>query len=138
MIQLIAGGLMLVGVFTATMDESIKNFFLLDNLALQRITIELLDNTIKFTENGKEAIDILQQQHFDIILMDCMMPEMNGYEATQYIRKLDTNKASIPIIAMTADTHLRKQCIENGMNDMLSKPVDQQMLDQILKRLLVA
>ena len=82
--------------------------------------------------NGKIAVDKLQNKEgnkpFDIILMDLQMPEMNGFEATEYIRK--TMKSSIPIIALTADvtTVDVAKCKAVGMNDYISKPVDERLL----------
>jgi CheY-like chemotaxis protein len=74
--------------------------------------------------NGKIAIDLLQQQDYDLILMDIEMPDMNGYEATKYIREeLESN---VPIIALTAHAMPgeREKCLQLGMNDYLSKPID--------------
>lgn len=74
--------------------------------------------------NGKIAIHLLQQQDYDLILMDIEMPVMNGYEATKYIREeLESN---VPIIALTAHAMPgeREKCLELGMNDYLSKPID--------------
>ena len=78
--------------------------------------------------NGKIAIEKLQQKPYDIILMDLQMPEMNGFEATNYIR--NTMHSNIPILALTADvttTDLAK-CKAVGMNDYISKPVDERLL----------
>ena len=76
---------------------------------------------------------------FDVILMDVMMPKMNGYEATKAIRKLDDrlDGATIPIIAMTANAfdEDRKAAIECGMNGFLSKPIQMEELVQTLRRI---
>ena len=68
-----------------------------------------------------------------MILMDCHMPEMNGYEATKNIRK---NGNDIPIIAMTADAMVgtKEACLEIGMNDYISKPIDSGVLKSVLSR----
>jgi len=78
--------------------------------------------------NGKIAIEKLEEKSFDIILMDLQMPEMNGFEATEYIRK--KLKLTVPIIALTADvtTVDVAKCKEVGMNDYISKPVDERLL----------
>ncbi len=78
--------------------------------------------------NGKIAVDKLKKNNYDIILMDLQMPEMNGFEATEYIRK--TMKLNIPIIALTADvtTVDVAKCKAVGMNDYISKPVDERLL----------
>jgi signal transduction histidine kinase/CheY-like chemotaxis protein len=82
--------------------------------------------------NGVQAIEALEQQSFDLILMDCQMPIMDGFEATRHIRNLPSTVASVPIIAVTAnamseDRHL---CLEVGMNDYLCKPIDAQILNR--------
>jgi CheY-like chemotaxis protein len=74
--------------------------------------------------NGKIAIELLQEQEYDLVLMDIEMPDMNGYEATTYIREeLGSN---VPIIALTAHAMPgeREKCLQLGMNDYLSKPID--------------
>jgi two-component system CheB/CheR fusion protein len=79
-------------------------------------------------DNGKIAIEKLQTETYDIILMDLKMPEMNGFEATEYIR--NTMKLNIPIIALTADvtTVDLEKCKAVGMNDYVSKPLDERIL----------
>jgi CheY-like chemotaxis protein len=77
--------------------------------------------------NGREAVEILSAQNFDLVLMDCHMPEMNGYDATEAIRNLpDSVTSEIPIIAMTANAMAKDQerCLAIGMNDYLSKPFE--------------
>lgn len=84
--------------------------------------------------NGKIAIEKLESQNFDLILMDLQMPEMNGYEATKHIR--ETLKSQIPIIALTADVTTAdvEKCRSYGMNDYVSKPIDDKLLyTKILK-----
>lgn len=78
--------------------------------------------------NGKIAIEKLKSASFDIVLMDLQMPEMNGFEATEYIRKV--LKVNIPIIALTADvtTADLAKCKAVGMNDYIAKPVDERLL----------
>ena len=84
--------------------------------------------------DGTEALAVLEDRQFDIILMDCQMPEMSGYEATFSIRereRADAEQGSpasrIYIIAMTANTEAdnRSTCMQSGMDDYINKPVDQ-------------
>ena len=82
--------------------------------------------------NGREVLDLLKHVHYDIILMDCQMPEMDGYEATTAIRQLDSAKNKIVIVAMTANAMKedRDRCIASGMDDYLSKPIRKEDLAQ--------
>ena len=99
-----------------------------DNLQNQEIAIAFLDNLgIKtvVSNNGKEALEALERDDFNVILMDCQMPIMDGYEASKQIRKIDKFK-DLPIIAMTANAMQgnKQKCIDAGMNDYISKPLD--------------
>ena len=94
------------------------------------IKIILLDFgfDIDIVNNGKVAIEYLQKNTYDIVLMDLQMPVMNGFEATTYIR--NTLNSQIPIIALTADVTTAdvEKCIALGMNDYISKPIDEKQL----------
>ncbi len=91
--------------------------------------------TIIDAQNGQAALDILRQHHdIDLILMDVMMPIMDGYTAMRQIRKDDTLK-HLPIIALTAKALKgdRQKCIQAGADDYLSKPVDYDGLIRLAK-----
>ncbi len=83
-------------------------------------------------ENGLIALDLVKANRYDVIFMDCMMPEMNGYEATRAIRsgQAGHENRSIPIIALTANAMQgdREACLESGMSDFLTKPIDPAVL----------
>eukprot|EP01132_Coremiostelium_polycephalum_P007379 gene7379-9064_t len=102
--------------------------------------------TFNVAKNGIEAVNMTQHNAYDLILMDCQMPEMDGFEATQIIRKLETEK-KIPtppagkhdhviIIALTANSAIedREKCIKVGMNDFLQKPVNCAALMRMIKK----
>jgi CheY-like chemotaxis protein len=98
-----------------------------DNRVNQRVVEGLLTKfgfTIELANNGQEALQMAQQNHYDLLFMDCQMPEMDGYEATQAIRKHHDAK-SLPIVAMTANAMEgdMEKCIASGMNDYISKPL---------------
>jgi CheY-like chemotaxis protein len=107
---------------------------LVEDIALNQLLMKTLLDDIGFeidiAADGKIAIEKLQESRFDIVLMDLQMPEMNGFEATTYIRKV--MKSTIPIIALTADvtTADASKCLEVGMDDYLAKPVDEKLLYQ--------
>ncbi len=84
--------------------------------------------------NGREVLNLLECIHYDIILMDCQMPEIDGYETTRVIRQLDSEKSKIVIMAMTANAMKedRDRCIDCGMDDYLSKPIRKEDIAQKL------
>jgi two-component system, sensor histidine kinase SagS len=86
-------------------------------------------------ENGKLAMEYLENDLPDIILMDCHMPEMDGYEATRRI-KGDIRIKDIPVIAMTANAldSDRQKCMDAGMNDFITKPFDRKELEDLMYR----
>ena len=115
-------------------DTEVKNIKVLvaEDIALNQLLMKTLLDDFGFerdiASNGKIAIDMLQKKSYDIILMDLQMPEMNGFEATEYIRHEMNSK--IPIIALTADvtTVDLAKCKAVGMNDYIAKPVDEKLL----------
>jgi CheY-like chemotaxis protein len=88
-------------------------------------------------DNGAIAVEELAKNEYDMILMDLMMPVMNGYEATEFVREnMQEPKKSIPIIAVSADVtkDIKEKCLKVGMNDYISKPYTQQELIQLIKK----
>jgi CheY-like chemotaxis protein/HPt (histidine-containing phosphotransfer) domain-containing protein len=111
-----------------------------DNALIQRVMIGFLENwghEVRLAENGRIALESIQREHFDLILMDVEMPEMNGLDATAAIRAhehKDTGRT--PIIALTAEamTGDRERCLAGGMDDYISKPVDPKALYALIQR----
>jgi CheY-like chemotaxis protein len=98
----------------------------------REIAIDLLSDvgvSCDFAENGREAVELVSSNHFDLILMDMQMPEMDGLEATRQIRQL-AGCATLPIVAMTANafTEDRERCRVAGMTDFMTKPIDPDVL----------
>ncbi|MBK5271878.1 MAG: response regulator, partial [Bacteroidia bacterium] len=118
----------------AELDSEIKNIKVLvvEDIALNQLLMKTLLDEFGFERdiaaNGKIAIEKLQAKTYDIILMDLQMPEMNGFEATKFIRESMNSK--IPIIALTADvtTADLAKCKAVGMNDYIAKPVNEKLL----------
>jgi signal transduction histidine kinase/CheY-like chemotaxis protein len=110
-----------------------------DNMINQKVAVRFLERLgyrSICAANGLEAIKLVDEITFDIILMDCQMPEMDGFEATRRIRALDGECSRIPIIAMTAGAMKgdRDLCLESGMDDYISKPVKPETLTEAIMR----
>jgi len=110
-----------------------------DNPTNQKLALTLLKRagySVDVVENGQMAIEALQRFSYDLILMDVQMPEMNGFEAAQAIREKEGDRKHTPIIAMTAHAMKkdRERCLEAGMDDYVSKPIDPQELFDTINR----
>ncbi len=104
-----------------------------DSLVNQKVALNQLKNLgyeADVAANGQEVLDLLTKIHYDLILMDCQMPEVDGYEATQEIRRSPGKIKDTIVIAMTANAMKedRARCLDAGMNDYISKPVRQEEL----------
>jgi signal transduction histidine kinase len=115
-----------------------------DNDINQVVTKTVLANAgyqCDIVENGKQALEALSNAAYDLVLMDCQMPEMDGFEATKRFRADEASKTqskSVPIIALTANamTGDRERCLDAGMTDYLSKPIDPLKLIELIERYL--
>jgi len=111
-----------------------------DNTVNQQIALKMLMKLgcrADAVANGHEALDALRQIPYDLIVMDCQMPEMDGYEATAIIRKSDSlNRKDIPIVAMTANATKsdEERCRQAGMDDYMTKPVTVARFEAVLTK----
>ena len=109
-----------------------------DNSANQQVAIGMLERlgcTVTVAANGLEAVSQIGRSRYDAVLMDCNMPEMDGYQATEQIRTREDSNLRVPIIAMTANVQEgdREKCLRAGMDDYLSKPLKLDKLRQKLE-----
>lgn len=115
-----------------------------DNELNWEIANELLQDLgleLEWAENGQVCTEMFRKSepgYYDAILMDIRMPIMNGYEASEAIRAMDRQDASLPIIAMTADAFSEdiQRCLDHGMNAHIAKPIDVKEVGRVLKRYL--
>ncbi len=110
-----------------------------DNLVNQKVTVRMLKNfgyQADVAGNGLEALEALHRGPYDLILMDCQMPEMDGYTASAEIRRRENGRARVPIVALTAHAMQgdRERCLKAGMDDYLSKPIHPPDLKSVLYR----
>jgi len=111
-----------------------------DNVINQQVALGILQirgYSVTIANNGREALDMWARHNFDLILMDCAMPEMDGYEATREIRTREQQSGKrVPIVALTANAmaHDRDECLSAGMDDHLAKPFSMQAMQEMLDR----
>ena len=112
-----------------------------DNPVNQQIAVRMLErhgHSVKAAGNGREALGLLDIEHFDVVLMDVQMPDMDGFEATAAIRERELHtEAHVPIVAMTAHTMEgdRERCLGAGMDDYITKPIRPQVLYRTIEEL---
>jgi CheY-like chemotaxis protein len=114
-----------------------------DNAVNQLVASRMLQRlgfTVEFAVDGKKAVDMVAANHYDLVFMDCQMPVMDGYQATEQIRRTENPGRHIIIVAMTANAMQsdRERCLESGMDDYVSKPINKPDVVAILKRYLPA
>lgn len=119
--------------------EGLKILVVEDNPINQKVVFSMLKTfglIPQLAQNGQEAVQKVSEQNFDLVFMDCQMPVMDGYEATQRIRSGDAGEQnkSLLVVAMTANAMVgdRERCVASGMDEYLSKPLTRQALDTLL------
>jgi CheY-like chemotaxis protein len=113
-----------------------------DNGVNQKLAKRLLEKAgcvVDLAANGREAVRMWEQIPYDVVFMDCQMPEMDGYEATAEIRRLEQGSPThrhTPIVALTANAMSgeREKCLSAGMDDFVSKPIPFGALEGLLRR----
>ena len=108
------------------------------NQMLLKILLDELGVESVVVDNGAKAVQEVEDNIYNLILMDENMPELNGSEAAKIIRKFNNDKSNIPIIAVTANALVgdKERLLDSGMNDYISKPVDIKKLEILLQRYL--
>ena len=106
------------------------------NQRVAKLQVQRLGFEVDVVENGAEALVALEERPYSLVLMDCQMPQMDGYEATRELRRRQNGGRRIPIVAMTANAFAadREACLQAGMDDYLSKPVELRALEEALHR----
>ena len=122
-------------------DFSNKRILLVeDNFINRQVVAKMLEPseaTLTMAEDGLEALDLLKKESFDLILMDCQMPNMDGYECTIAIREYEKNTPlHVPIVAITANAYEddKQRCLDIGMDDFVSKPVNSHELYTVIAK----
>jgi CheY-like chemotaxis protein len=110
-----------------------------DNATNRRVVLGMLEKLhveADAVADGVEALEALARTSYDLLLMDCLMPRMDGYETTRRIRAMEGAVRGVPIVAVTANAMKgdREKCLETGMNDYLSKPVSRSALAKMLEK----
>ncbi|MDG0817628.1 hybrid sensor histidine kinase/response regulator [Bdellovibrio svalbardensis] len=107
------------------------------NQLVTRTLLEQLQYSVLVVSNGNEALKEVFSEHFDLVFMDCQMPDLDGYQTTVRIRKAEAGTGRhIPIVALTANAmeQDREMCVKSGMDDYLAKPVKKVVLEAMLKK----
>ncbi|EQB0498584.1 ATP-binding protein [Vibrio alginolyticus] len=116
-------------------DLAGRSILVVDDIRMNQVIVtqmlKKLDITPDLKANGKEALEAVKSKDYELIFMDCRMPEMDGYEATMYLRERGFTH---PIIALTAGTTIeeRQKCIDSGMDDILTKPYTATDIEQVM------
>jgi two-component system sensor histidine kinase/response regulator len=119
--------------------QSVRLLLAEDNPVNSKVALLLLERmgyAVDVASNGREVLELLPRADYSLILMDCQMPEIDGYETTAIIREQEGDRHRIPIVAMTANAMAgdRERCLAVGMDDYISKPIERTRLAEMLAR----
>jgi CheY-like chemotaxis protein len=112
-----------------------------DNIVNQKVAQRLLEKNgfvVEVANDGREAVEALQHSHYDLVLMDIQMPEMDGLEATVKIREIEKLKEyHTPVIALTANNSegMKERCFDAGMDGFIAKPLEMEVFWEIFKNI---
>ena len=105
------------------------------NLLVAEELLKQYDIQADTAQSGAEALRMMNEKHYDLVFMDHMMPEMDGIEATKWIRTYQDWRSQVPIVALTANaiSGMKELFLSSGMNDFISKPIELDTLNRVLK-----
>lgn len=128
---------------SASLPQNLKILLAEDNDINAEILLDMLNTSERNVRcirvaDGKQALEAVQKHNFDLVLMDCQMPVMDGFDATKAIRLLADDKGRLPIIALTANAYSedRQLCLDAGMNEHIAKPVNKETLFTVISHCL--
>ena len=125
---------------TSGANNSAPRLLLVEDNAVNQLVasrmLQRLGFTVEFATDGKKAVDMVAANRYDLVFMDCQMPVMDGYQATEQIRRTEPPDQHVIIVAMTANAMQsdRQRCLDSGMDDYVSKPINKSEIVAVLKR----
>ncbi|HVT78867.1 MAG TPA: response regulator, partial [Acidimicrobiales bacterium] len=110
------------------------------NQLVARAMLEKSGWSVRIVENGRDALEALSQDSFDVVILDCQMPVLDGFSAARAIRDMPEPVCRLPILAMTASAlpEDRQRCLDAGMDEYLTKPINRASLDEAMERALAS
>jgi len=121
-------------------QQSKPSLLIVEDNKVNQVILKKMMGSLGYTttevENGQEAVDFIQENHVDLILMDCQMPVMNGFDATKAIREGNSANKNVPIVAVTANVtdQDKKKVYQSGMNDLVAKPVNLKIIQTSIEK----
>lgn len=128
----ISGAELPIGIHILAVDDHPVN-----QKFVQKLLTRLGFANVDMADNGRQALDMIADNHYDLVLMDCQMPELDGYQATTLLRETEEGTGKhLPVIALTANAMVgdREKCLKSGMDDYLSKPIQPDKLTALIKK----